>query len=201
VYLGNTFLNCAGTLTLRQGNRCEVKNNVFLGGDTPGAGGIRVTGEGHTLSGNFFSGTKGRGGGAISLIAGAEEPQRGSYHQVKSCLIQGNTFVDNPGTLFALDARLGGQGSTLLPEDVLVSDNLMVAAEEAESPISAKVPPVGIQWKENVLVGAAHTLGVLEGITLVNDIPEPLRVRTRPTPLTHRDVGPGWIRQQTALDL
>jgi hypothetical protein len=109
--------------------------------------------------------------------------------------------VDNPGTLFALDARLGGQGSTLLPEDVLVSDNLMVAAEEAESPISAKVPPVGIQWKENVLVGAAHTLGVLEGITLVNDIPEPLRVRTRPTPLTHRDVGPGWIRQQTALDL
>src|SRR5205085_451321 len=54
VYRFNTFLDCAGMLTLRHGNRCLVEGNFFLGHHKHGAGGIRVIGEDHKIINNYF---------------------------------------------------------------------------------------------------------------------------------------------------
>ena len=42
VYRYNTFMECAGTLTLRHGNRCRVEGNFFFGNNKASTGGVRV---------------------------------------------------------------------------------------------------------------------------------------------------------------
>ena len=145
-YTRNIFLNCSGCLTLRHGNRCRVEGNTFIGGGTRGAGGVRVIGEGHRIAGNYFSGTRGRARGAISLHAGIPDSPLNGHFQVKDCVIDGNTFVDNPGALFALDAGFGEKGCELLPENITISNSFMAAGEGAKPMIAAANPPVGIVW-------------------------------------------------------
>src|SRR5258706_7719094 len=56
VYRFNTFLDCAGMLTLRHGNRCIIDGNFFLGQHKRGSGGIRVIGEDHVITNNYIDG-------------------------------------------------------------------------------------------------------------------------------------------------
>ena len=119
----NTFLYCSGCLTLRHGNRCEVKDNVFIGGDARGA---------------------------ISLQAGIPDSLLSGYFQVKNCTIKGNTFVNNPGPLFALDAGYGKKGCKLLPKGVVIANSLMAAPKDAKPMIVATNPPAGIVWENNL---------------------------------------------------
>lgn len=191
-YAENTFLNCSGTLTLRQGNRCKIENNVFIGGDNKGAGGIRITGEAHHITGNYFSGTKGRAGGAISLRAGTPGNNRG-YPQVKNCIIDSNTFVDNPGTLFALDSGFNQDSANLLPEDVTISNTLMLVPADAESIIAAKNQPTGIVWKKNIVVGNDFDRSLPHGVKVYPEVPNVRKVRLNPKHLNREDVGASWM--------
>ena len=193
-YTKNTFLNCSGCLTLRHGNRCKVESNVFVGGDVKGAGGVRVIGEDHRIAGNYFSGTKNRAGGAISLHAGIPDSPLGGYFQVKDCVIDGNTFADNPGTLFALDADYGNQGCTLLPDGVTISNNLAVVSEGAKPMIVAANAPTGIVWKKNVVVGRELGIAPTSGIQLARTVPASWKKRLNTQPLEQNDVGPEWTR-------
>ena len=192
-YTRNTFLHCSGCLTLRHGNRCKVEGNVFIGGDTKGAGGVRVIGEDHRIAGNYFSGTKSRSGGTVSLQTGIPDSPLSGYFQVKDCEIDGNTFVDNPGALFALDAGYGKKGCKLLPKGVTISNNLMVAPKGAKPMIAAANPPSGIVWKNCLAVGATLGMGHPQGIRLVPSIPSDWKNRQKPQPLKRADVGPEWM--------
>jgi len=192
-YLLNTFLYCSGCLTLRHGNRCEVKDNVFIGGDARGTGGVRLVGKGHRITGNYFSGIKGRAGGAISLQAGIPDSLLSGYFQVKNCTIKGNTFVNNPGPLFALDAGYGKKGCKLLPEGVVIANSLMAAPKEAKPMIVATNPPAGIVWENNLAVGTSLGMGKTQGIQLVPSIPSDWKHRLTPQPLKRTDVGPKWM--------
>ena len=58
IYRGNTFLDCAGMLTLRHGNRCLVEGNFFFARNKKGSGGIRVIGEDHTVINNYIDGVE-----------------------------------------------------------------------------------------------------------------------------------------------
>ena len=193
VYRGNTFRDCSGCMTLRHGNRCVVENNVFLGGDANGAGGVRVIGEGHRVAGNWFSGTKGRAGGAISLQAGIPDSVLSGYFQVKDAVIDGNVFVDNPGTLFDLDAGYGRRGCKLLPENVTISNNVMIVPDGAKPVMVAKQSPTGIVWKKNTVVGGELGIEKPEGIELVKSGEMKLHIREA-VPLKASDVGPAWWR-------
>ncbi len=192
-YTLNTFLHCSGCLTLRHGNRCKVEGNVFIGGEAKGAGGLRVIGEGHRIAGNYFSGTRGRAGGAISLQVGIPDSPLSGYYQVKDCVIDGNTFINNPGALFALDAGFGKKGCKLLPEGVTISNNLMVASEGAEPMVEAANPPTGVVWKKSVVVGGKLGIARPSGIQIVSEVPANLRTRTKPKSLKRTDVGPKWM--------
>jgi len=192
-YARNTFRHCSGCLTLRHGNRCKVEGNIFIGGNAKGAGGVRVIGEGHRIAGNHFSGTKSRAGGAISLQTGIPDSPLSGYFQVKDCAINGNTFIDNPGVLFALDAGYGKKDSTLLPETVTIADNLMVAPDQAKPMVTATRPPTGVVWKSNLAIGGTIGIEPPSGIQLTDAIPEEWRNRPQPQPLKQTDVGPGWL--------
>ncbi|MDP6779575.1 MAG: polysaccharide lyase 6 family protein [Candidatus Latescibacteria bacterium] len=199
-YTRNTFLNCSGCLTLRHGNRCNVEDNVFIGGNARGAGGVRVIGEGHRIAGNYFSGTRGRAGGAISLQTGIPDSPLSGYFQVRDCVIDSNTFADNPGALFALDAGYGEEGCELLPEGVTISNSLMVVPRGAKPMIAAANPPSGIVWKDNLAVGGELGLGQLQGIKFARDVPSHWKNRLEPQSLGRADVGPEWMRHPGAED-
>jgi len=56
----NTFLDCAGTLCLRQANRCLVEGNWFIARGGPGyTGGVKVYGDDHVVVNNYFDGLSG----------------------------------------------------------------------------------------------------------------------------------------------
>ncbi len=54
VYRYNTFVECQGGLTMRQGTHCLIEGNYFFGNDVSGTSGIRVTHRGHTIMNNYF---------------------------------------------------------------------------------------------------------------------------------------------------
>jgi len=95
VYRFNTFKGVSGTLTLRHGNRCIVENNVFDGAGAKGAGGVRVIGEHHIVTGNHFENLTGDDGrSALSIMLGIPDSPANGYFQVKHAEIRGNRFVN-----------------------------------------------------------------------------------------------------------
>ena len=196
-YENNTFLRSAGTLTLRQGDRCKVIGNVFIGDDAEDTGGLRVTGRGHEISGNYFSGIRGSGGAAISILAGTDTGLAANYSQVIDCVLDANTLVDNPGPLFALDTRYSPDRSPHLARGVTITNTLMVARPNAGPILRAKQTPTGITWRDNVAVfeEGLEPDELPDGIRVVSEVPADWRARLKPEPLTPRDVGPAWRRQ------
>jgi len=94
VFRGNTFLDCAGMLTLRHGNRCVVDGNFFIGHHKPGSGGIRVIGENHTLINNYIDGVE---KGGFWITSGISNSELKGYFQARHCVIAFNTVVDSRG--------------------------------------------------------------------------------------------------------
>ncbi len=98
-YRYNTFRECQGTLTLRQGMNCLVEGNYFFGNHVPNTGGIRITHRGHTIINNYFQELTGTGNkSAISLYTGIGHedyyPGRGGHVRADSILVAHNTIVD-----------------------------------------------------------------------------------------------------------
>jgi len=121
VYRGNTFLDCAGTLTLRHGNRCTVDGNFFLGHLKRGTGGIRVIGEDHLVMNNYLDSVA---EGPFRITAGIPDSPLNGYVEAKNCTIAFNTVVASPGACIELDAGMGGAGRTLRPENIHFAYNV-----------------------------------------------------------------------------
>ena len=94
----NTFLESAGTLTLRHGDNNVVQGNYFIGNGKDRSGGVRVIGEDQVIVNNYFEGLDGRAGGAISISAGGTTPPVNGHATVKNALIANNTIVNVNGT-------------------------------------------------------------------------------------------------------
>lgn len=117
----NFFIESAGALVLRHGNRNLVEKNVFIGNNKSGCSGIRVINSGHTIKSNFFSGLVGSGlRSAFSIMNGLENPKPYEYHIVKDVVIVNNTFVECANISFNLrhsdPERYSAQ--TVIPENV-----------------------------------------------------------------------------------
>ncbi len=94
-YRHNTFLEARGALTLRHGNKATVSQNYFLGNRQPGTGGVRIIGEDHVVSGNYFADLKGDSSRAsLSVMNGIPDSPLNRYFQVKRPLVARNTFVN-----------------------------------------------------------------------------------------------------------
>jgi len=162
IYRSNTFLECAGMLTLRHGNRCVVEGNVFLGRRKKGSGGVRIIGEGHTVINNYVDGVS-RGG--FWLTSGIPDTPLSGYARARDILLAFNTVVDAAGPAIDLDNGIGSSGRTLRPESVTIANNIFSMGKGG--PLLQGAEGEGFTWMGNIARGGpaspAH-----EGIRLVD---------------------------------
>ncbi len=157
IYRYNTFIDSAGSLTLRHGDRAIVEGNFFIGNHKPASAGVRIIGQGHRIINNYFTGLTDRVGGVISIQAAMENAPPGGYQLVKDIVIAFNTIVDNKAAAiyfgWGLGSKSGDAISNLPPEDCIIANNLIVK----NSPLSAGIKPVNPKWEGNI----AHQNGGL----------------------------------------
>jgi len=155
VYRYNTFYKCAGTLTLRHGNRCSVYGNFFFGGNKSNTGGVRIIGEDHKVYNNYLTQLTGSGfRTAISIVEGVPNSPLNGYFQVKYAVVAFNTIVNNKYSL-----EIGsGKSSTqnLPPKNCIIANNII---ESSHSPLINYVDqPDSILYEGNIAYGT--TLGI-----------------------------------------
>lgn len=127
LYRLNTFKGVSGTLTLRHGNACRVENNVFLGDNAGGCGGVRVIGEDHVVTGNVFSGLTGtEGRSALCFMLGIPDSAPHGYFQVKRARVTNNTFVNCEHNI--LIGMSGDKKASLPPVETEISGNRIQTA-------------------------------------------------------------------------
>jgi poly(beta-D-mannuronate) lyase len=151
VYRYNTFVECAGSLTLRHGNRSDVYGNYFFGHHKKRTGGVRVIGEDHRVYNNYFDGLEGDNQySALSFMRGKLNSKPNGYFQVKNAVIAFNTFVDNNNGIV-----LGVQGSDpdadLPPVNCRIANNLIV--KNRGMIINEKDPPENSVYEGNLIDG------------------------------------------------
>jgi poly(beta-D-mannuronate) lyase len=160
IYRANTFLDCAGFLTLRHGNRCTVDGNFFLGRHKQGSGGVRVIGEDHVIVNNYIEGVA---EGAFRITSGVPHSQLVQYFQARRCVIAFNTVADSRGPCLELDAGIGGSGRTMRPAEITVANNVL-ALREGEA-LTKGTEGEYWRWLGNFVPGASDAR---EGIRLAD---------------------------------
>jgi poly(beta-D-mannuronate) lyase len=150
VYRGNTFLDCAGMLTLRHGNRCLVEGNFFLGHHKRGAGGIRVIGEDHKIINNYFEAVD---QGGFWVTSGIPDSPLKGYFRARGCLIAFNTVIDCRGPCVEVNAGFGTSGRSLPPKDITVANNIFSVPEHGT--LLKGTGGEGYVWLGNMAVSAA----------------------------------------------
>jgi poly(beta-D-mannuronate) lyase len=165
IYRGNTFLDCAGMLTLRHGNRCRIEQNFFFGHHKRGSGGIRVIGEDHTIINNYIDGIE---EGAFRVTSGIPDSPLVGYFRARNCLIAFNTVVDSAGPCLELAAGLGTSRRTLLPENITIANNVFSLGQR--STLLKGKEGDGFRWLGNVVWAGTNQLAISshEGIRVVD---------------------------------
>jgi len=143
IYRGKTFEACDGILTIRHGNRCKVKSNLFLGRNHQRAGGVRITGEDHRVRNNEFDALLGKGAwAAISMMQGIPNSPLNGYFQLKRALISGNAVR---GCAEILAESVAGKDTSLPTVEVTLADNQFSNRSELKlHPLGAR--QTGPEW-------------------------------------------------------
>lgn len=147
IYRHNVFDRCAGTLTLRHGNRCLVDGNMFLGKGKRSTGGVRVIGEDHRVMNNYFAGLQGdEARAALSFMNGVPNGELHEYAHVKRALVAFNTIVDCKVPM-AIGVA-GMKTATLPPEECVIANN---AFSMKSRPLTDPAGPMpGWRWLGNL---------------------------------------------------
>ena len=146
VYRHNFFDECGGALTLRHGHRCVVDGNAFLGRETDGTGGVRIIGQGHSITNNYFEGLRGDAErAAICVMNGIPNGSLNSYAPVREAVVAHNTLVD---CKVSLEIGHGaGRKQSAAPTNCRFTNNLFLPGKWALFRVRAK--PVAAIWKGN----------------------------------------------------
>jgi poly(beta-D-mannuronate) lyase len=91
----NLFKECQGAVVLRHGNYNRIANNVFLGNDKKGTGGVRVINKGQVVVNNLFYKCKGVDfRSPLSIMNGVPNSPANRYVGVSDAVIANNSFYD-----------------------------------------------------------------------------------------------------------
>jgi poly(beta-D-mannuronate) lyase len=160
VYRYNTFLACAGTLTLRHGNRNEVYGNFFFGDHRNNTGGVRIIGEDQTVRDNWFQELAGKDRFApLALMDGVKDTPLNGYFQVKRAVARHNIFV-SCGAGIVCGTRNTDYSGFVPAENVTFAANLFY---EIDTPVTFLSTPVDLAASDNVVSGSSSKLP--EGFT------------------------------------
>jgi poly(beta-D-mannuronate) lyase len=205
-FRGNTFLRSTGSLTLRACQHCLVADNYFIGVGALQSGGVRVSGEEHTVANNYFNTLLGQGGLApIALMDGSSSVKSGGSLPARHCVISGNVIArcqqafcigsPRPDTRRSHDDRLP-------PQDCTLSEN--VAVEVRGKIIDQHSPAERLTWRSNVY--SSDELGVGATPEAWTALPIPLGARAglawpqhaiargpQAPPVASADIGPSWF--------
>ncbi len=119
----NLFKECQGAVVLRHGNYNTVENNIFLGNDKEGTGGVRVINKGQWVVNNLFYKCRGEGfRSTLAIMNGIPNSPAFRYVAVSDAVIFGNTFFECAPISFC-------EGSdterTLPPKTTLFANNIL----------------------------------------------------------------------------
>ncbi|HRQ64363.1 MAG TPA: polysaccharide lyase 6 family protein [Xanthomonadaceae bacterium] len=151
LFLGNTFRDNIGSLTLRHGNRNRVDGNFFLFNQ----GGIRLYGHDHRIVNNYFEGNSGIGAkGTLVINSGCNEEDTGQptdCARPKRVVVAFNTLVDNVSTHLDIGATVATR--PLAPQDCTIDNNILQGG--SGQLVRFLRQPIGFSWAGNILFGAA----------------------------------------------
>jgi poly(beta-D-mannuronate) lyase len=125
----NVFKECQGAVVLRHGNNNVIENNIFLGNDKEGTGGVRIINKGQTVYNNFFYKCRGEGfRSALSIMNGIFNSPENRYHQVLNAVVANNTFYECSTINFCegTDAE-----RTATPQNVHFFNNLFYTTKDS----------------------------------------------------------------------
>jgi len=134
----NTIRNCPAQFTLRHGNKCVVYGNYFI--NTPG---LRIFGDDHIITGNYFENCKpaitiGNGDGEV-----ADGAQLTAHDRPDRITITYNTLVNNAQN-YVMTPRTNGMGATV----VTFANNIIQGGGPAAT-ITGPYP--NAKWEGNIL--------------------------------------------------
>ncbi len=165
LYEDNLFTENKGTLTLRHGNDCTVRNNIFLGEGMASSGGVRIIGEGHTVEGNYMENLQGNNyTSAICIVRGEKDAALNGYWQVIGATVKNNTIVDcNVG----ITSNYGARSSMVMPViSTKVENNIIIAPSSSNySVYNVTSPAPTITWSGNKIYSGKQSGVSLETTT------------------------------------
>ncbi|MDF7798996.1 polysaccharide lyase 6 family protein [Pontiellaceae bacterium B1224] len=167
-YRRNSFVECAGQLTLRHGGSCRVEGNFFFGNNVSGSSGVRVIGPNHVIVNNYFADLEGTGTrAAIAIMNGVPDSPLNRYLQATNDVIAFNTFVNCEET-FAIGTESSGGDTTLPPADCVIANNVVLSNR---GPLIDEInEPVNMLYEGNIMFGAATGLPPTPGIIVVDPL-------------------------------
>ncbi|AWH54357.1 poly(beta-D-mannuronate) lyase [Stenotrophomonas sp. ESTM1D_MKCIP4_1] len=156
-YRGNVFYRSAGALTLRHGNGNRVIDNVFLGDDKAGTGGVRIINADQTVSNNYFERLAGSSNrSALAIMDAQANPPLSGYAPVVNATVSRNTFVDVAKISFGV-GHDPAKGIDVAASNSRFSANLIVNRNSRNPPTAAS-SLVGIAFSGNVQSPQASTV-------------------------------------------
>lgn len=129
VIRNNLFKECQGTVVLRHGNFNTVENNIFLGNNKPGTGGVRIINKGQWVVNNLFYQCRGDGfRSPLSIMNGVPNSPAHRYVAVADAVISNNSFIDCTPISFC-------EGSdaerSVWPQNVWFSNNIFYNTKDS----------------------------------------------------------------------
>ncbi|HEY0679879.1 MAG TPA: polysaccharide lyase 6 family protein [Chitinophagaceae bacterium] len=95
VVKNNVFKECQGSVVLRHGDNNTVANNIFLGNNKEGTGGVRVINRGQWVVNNLFYQCRGVDfRSPLAIMNGVPNSPAHRYVQVTESVIANNTFYE-----------------------------------------------------------------------------------------------------------
>ncbi len=124
----NVFKECQGSVVLRHGNFNTVENNLFLGNNKEGTGGVRIINKGQWVVNNLFYKCRGVGfRSPLSIMNGVPNSPAFRYVAVTDAVIANNSFIECAPASFC-------EGSdterTVQPENVAFINNIFYNSKD-----------------------------------------------------------------------
>ena len=161
-YRRNVFYHSRGAMVLRHGDGNVVDSNIFIGGDKPHTGGVRIINGHQTVRNNYMEGLSGDGfGSAISIMYGVPNSPINRYMQVDHALIEHNTIIG--------------------------AKRILIGAGMSDERSAA---PINSRFTNNLIVGTddpVQVLGDLSGIAFSGNLQSPRVSAQLPTGVQSRD--------------
>jgi poly(beta-D-mannuronate) lyase len=166
-----------------------VEGNFFFGENSKSAGGVRIIGERHRVTGNYFQDLGGlETRAALCLVNGLKDSPLNGYFQVRDALITRNTWVNCRQPIY-IGQTDEDRGNDLAPQGVVFTGNEILGKTAAVTIAT----PGEIRWEENVVNSEAALPTAIPGIRVGNLIieTEP-KFRDGQGPLQPSQTGPDW---------